>query len=255
MDSSKKVEIGHGVFWCGDSLEILSCLDTTVDLILTDPPYMVSRNDTIRLRTHDISLNFGEWDYWKSEEDYLSWITSYLEVMVKVLRKGGHLVFFIDKLRLGYFADFLSRRGMIIRQPLFWIKTNPPPRMRKVSFMVSVEAALWATKETKERKYATFNFQLGQSKDYQLLPIPNSHDRLEGPRIHPTQKPVRWGAWVIKYLTNENDLVLDPFAGSGSFLLAAELTNRRWIGIEKDPGYFNRAVERIRCKIENRILL
>lgn len=68
-------------------------------------------------------------------------------------------------------------------------------------------------------------------------------------RVHPTQKPLELLEYLIKTYTNENDLVLDNCAGSGSTLIAARRTNRNWIGIEKDENYFNIANQRLQQEL------
>jgi DNA modification methylase len=119
--------------------------------------------------------------------------------------------------------------GLEFRQHLFWLKSNPVPRARKVDFMVALEHACWFTKGTKSG--AAFHYELGQQPNYVEAPIPNS------PRHHPTEKPVRVLEVWIRYLTDPGDVVLDPMCGSGSTLVAAKRAGRRFIGVERDPRY------------------
>jgi len=125
---------------------------------------------------------------------------------------------------------FICGRGLVSHN------SNPVPRARKVDFMVALEHACWFTKPP--RKGATFNYQLGQQRNYVEAPIPSGRWR-----IHPTQKPLKVLETWISYLTNPGDLVLDPFAGSGSTAVACEKLGRRWIAIEKEGEYFEKAVE------------
>jgi len=92
---------------------------------------------------------------------------------------------------------------------------------------------------------ATFNYQLGQQRNYVEAPIPGHTTKEDGERIHPTQKPLKpIKVWIL-YLSNPGDLILDPFCGSGTVCLAAKMLNRHFIGIEKDEEYCKTAKERI----------
>ena len=244
----------------GDALEILPTLpDDSIDLILTDPPFNISREVVIHRRQNpqkykfvgkDISLDFGEWDkQWESDEEYIEWCYKWLRECFRILRKGGHFVSFIDKFKVSYFVDFARRNGMIPRQCLFWLKNNPVPRARRNNFMEALEQCVWFTKETTSREFATFNYQLGQSPNYFVHCIVGHTTKSDGERVHTTQKPIAFCEWLISYLSNEGDVVLDPFMGSGATCIAALKLDRKYIGIEIDKKYFEQAKERIR-KIE-----
>ena len=87
----------------------------------------------------------------------------------------------------------------------------------------------------------TFNYENGQQPDYIFLPVCNGNERTE----HPTQKPLKAIYPFIRYFTNKNDLILDPFAGSGTTAVAARNLGRRFIVIEREPRY----VEIIRTRL------
>jgi site-specific DNA-methyltransferase (adenine-specific) len=81
---------------------------------------------------------------------------------------------------------------------------------------------------------------------YPCSVLPFSHDRRSPESaLHPTQKPLALMEWLIKTYTNEGDLVIDPFMGSGTTGVACANTGRRFIGIEKEPDYWKAAVKRI----------
>ncbi len=116
------------------------------------------------------------------------------------------------------------------------------PRARRVDFMKAIEMCLWFTK--KEVKVGYFNYQLGQHPDYFMYSIPQDNSK-EGKRTHPTQKPVAFCKWLISYLSNENEIVLDLFLGSGTTAIACEKLGRKWIGIEIDKTFCEIAKQRI----------
>lgn len=221
-----------GILYCADCLEVLKEMtDNSIDLILTDPPYMISkeikiaRSGNYKYKGKDISQDFGEWDkQWETKEDYIKWCKIWWKDCIRVLKNYKHLLFFFDKAKVSYAWDFMEENGMKGRSPIFWIKSNPVPRARKVDFMKSVEEILWFTKLAVKQKY--FNWYLGQAKDY----IIDSISHL--PRFHPTQKPLKPLKQIMLYLSNQEEIVLDPFAGSGSTLVACKKLKRKWIGIE-----------------------
>lgn len=241
-------ETENGILYCADSLKILTKFQNdSVDLILTDPPFMISqevkiaRSSNYKYKGKDIILDFGEWDkQWKTKEEYLDWCKNWWIECIRVLKDHRHFLFFFDKAKVSYAWDFMEENGMKGRSPLFWIKSNPVPRARKVDFMKAVEMCLWFTK--KEIKIEYFNYQLGQHPDYIITPIPSKNEN----RCHPTQKPVKFCTWVISYLSNEGNIVLDPFLGSGTIAVACEKLNRKWIGIEVNEEYCKLAVKRIK---------
>lgn len=231
----------------GDCREILKKIsDNTFDLVLTDPPWMVSNEVVIhrsmdsmkyKYRGKDIRLDFGEWDHFESEEAYWEFTKGWFREAVRVLKPRGHLITFFDQNKVTPLIEFAESLGMIMRQHLYWLKSNPVPRARKVDFMVALEHACWFTKDTKSG--ATFNYRLGQQPNYVRASIPNN------PRYHPTEKPVEVLEVWIKYLTNEGDFVLDPMCGSGSTLVACKKLRRRYLGIEINPKYVEIAKRRL----------
>jgi DNA modification methylase len=237
----------------GDCLKVLPTLpDESVDLVLTDPPFFIGREMTIHRSSNPLKYKFGGknieydlfWDKFKTEEEYNTFIEIIFNELFRVLRKGGHLLSFFDVFKVTNLVNLARKyqyNKIIPRQPLYWFKSNPVPLARKVGFMRTFEFIFWATKETYSRKKATFNWQLGMSKDFEKAPIVSGHEREE----HPTQKPERVIEWLIKYLSNEGDLILDPFLGSGTTMKVARDLKRSCIGIEINPKYIEITKKRL----------
>lgn len=221
----------------GDCRQVLAEMpDNCVDMLLTDPPWSVSqevvihRAENLKYQGKDISLDFGDWDHFESEAHYLEFTAEWMEQAVRVTRETGHLIVFFDANKVSYLIEIGRKLGCRTRQNLYWLKSNPAPMARKVNFMSSIEQAVWFTREP--GKGATFHYELGQQQNVVRAPIVH-HTR----RIHPTQKPIAVLSTWIRYLSNEGDLILDPFCGSGATIVAALRLDRRAIGVEQDGGY------------------
>ena len=142
--------------------------DESVDMILTDPPYMISkeakitrsRNPLIRYKYKgkDISQMFGEWDIFETEDQYWEFIYAALEQFKRILKIGSHMLMFFDKFKITPLVEWCKKNDFIARQPLYWLKSNPCPMARKVSFMNAHEFIFWATKHTTSRKSEYFPF-------------------------------------------------------------------------------------------------
>jgi len=234
------------VLFHGDALKILPFLKSeSVDLVITDPPFMISKEIRIHRSRNpkkykfvgkDIDFYFGDWDVFENEEKYWEFTFAWLKEVWRIMRKGAHLLVFFDKYKITPLTKWVEENEGIARQPLFWIKQNPVPCARKISFMNAVTMIFWATKYSISRKYATFNYQLGQHPDYIFAPICSGKERYSY-GFHPTQKPEKVIKWLIEYLSNEGDTILDPFLGSGTTMKVARDLNRNCIGIEIDDKY------------------
>ncbi|MBQ8465307.1 MAG: site-specific DNA-methyltransferase [Alphaproteobacteria bacterium] len=149
------------------------------------------------------------------------------------------LVCFFDRDRVNFLSHYLQvQYGFKCKGYFAFIKQNPVPQARKVKFMNGWEVAVMLQKPDGA---LTFNYENGQQPDYIFLPVCNGNERTE----HPTQKPLKAIYPFIRYFTNKNDLILDPFAGSGTTAVAARNLGRRFIVIEREPRY----VEIIRTRL------
>ena len=239
---------------CGNCLDILKQIpDGSIDLVLTDPPYGISQknlkidrtsiqNRSLKRsgkRSKELNYDFGEWDHFENRDELLSWTEQWVKECFRVLKESGNFVSFFAKDSISHFEDILSKYGHV-RQTIVWHKTNPVPQIFKVGFMSSVEFLSWATKQ-KGAKH-TFNYQLGQHHNFIETPICMGKERTP----HPTQKPIKAVQWLVEYLSNEGDIVLDPFSGAGTFAVIAKSLGRNFIGIEVNPEYCQWAEERLK---------
>ena len=222
-----------------DCFDLLPTIKSaTVDLILIDPPYEISRptnfqsgeetgRDTDRFR---VSMDFGEWD-----KNFTG-----LEMTVKegyrILRDGGTMICFYDLWKITNLKDFYEKYKFKQIRLIEWLKTNPVPLNSKINYLTnSREIAVSAIKKSKP----TFN----SSYDNGLYEYPICQDK---GRFHPTQKPLAFMEELIKKHSNEGDLVLDCFAGSCTTGMACINTNRNFIGCEVDKNYYNQSIDRLK---------
>lgn len=216
-----------------EAVKKMKRLKIKVDAIITDPPYCVSRKHQLGFSNMGRSgMNYGEWDYDFNQKE---WIRR----CAPLVRDGGSIIVFMDWKNMSYLVEELVKQGFTIKDLIRWEKRNPMPRNVNSRYVMDFEVALWAIKGEKG-----WTFNKPQEKSY-LKPVYVSGVVPGGKkRIHPTQKNLDVLEELIKVHTNENDLVFDPFSGSGTTALACKNTNRKTIGVEIDKKYFDKSVER-----------
>ena len=212
----------------GDCLEVMKNIpDKSIDLVLTDPPYNIARDNNF-MTMGRAGIDFGEWD--KGAD-----LFSYIKECSRVLTKNGSFVVFNDWKNLGDISRFAETLDFDTKDMLRLEKSNPMPRNRDRRYITDYEYAIWFTK--RKAKW-TFN---RQDSSYQRPKFVCSIDK----GLHPTQKSLKLMQELVLIHSNEGDVVLDCFMGSGTTGVAAKNLNRDFIGIEMDEGYFKIAQERI----------
>ena len=229
-----------------------------VDLILTDPPYNVSKlNDNrdrskmdspIMRRKKPLNYDFGDWDNMERQE-FLEFTREWYKSCVDLLREGGTFISFFSKEDVNYLGWMGKDYDMRTRTIFTWHKTNPVPSFRKVNYLSACEYA-WIG--SKGEKAWTFNFKQ-QKKMHNFFETPNKSSY--GVTEHPTEKPLSLIKHLLEIHSNEGDIVLDCFMGSGTTGVACHELHRDFIGIELDEKYYDIAVKRIKEIGEQKKLL
>ena len=165
---------------------------------------------------------------------------------VRVLKKGGAMVVFMAIIKVETILRIAERHGLYYKTTGIWHKLNPMPRNMHLHFVNSTEAWVYFTYG---KKTGTFHNGGKVLHDFIETPVAANGERKFG--RHPTQKPVQLMEFFIQVLTNEGDMVLDPFMGSGSTGVAAKKLGRNFTGVEIDANYFQIATRRIQ-EVRNR---
>ena len=222
----------------------------SIDCIITDPPYFLS-NDGITCKSGKmVSVNKGDWDKGNDFDDVYQFNAGWIKESFRVLKPGGtlwvsgtyHNIYIIGSI-ISSFKDFR------ILNNITWVKTAPPPNLSCRFFTHSTETILWVRKGQKTKHH--FNYDLMKShndgkqmKDVWIMGRPKKDEKKFGK--HPTQKPEEIIERMIHASTQENDIVLDMFNGSGTTGVVCARNNRNYIGIESDKSYCELSRKRIK---------
>lgn len=206
-----------------------------VDAIITDPPYGVSRTNQLGYSNMGRNgMNYGEWDY---NFDQKKWI----RICASLVKPGGSFIIFNDWKNFTILCEQLIKYDFIIKDIIRWEKKNPMPRNVDRRYVNDCEFAIWAVKSGKP-----WTFNKPKNKSY-LKPLYKTGVVAGGKsRLHPTQKHLVLMESIIKVHTNVNDLIFDPFLGSGTTALACKNTKRNCVGSEIDDKYFSCSMERLK---------
>ena len=237
----------------GDCFELLPQFIFKFDMIFADPPYFLS-NDGISVQAGKIvSVNKGEWDKGLSPDAMNDFNKRWISLCREKLKEDGTIWISGTYHNIFSVANSLTELGFKILNVVTWAKTNPPPNISCRYFTYSTEFIIWARKSAKRPHH--FNYELmkrindnKQMTDVWRLPAIAPWEKSCGK--HPTQKPLALLTRIILASTNNNAWVLDPFAGSSTTGIDANLVGRRFLGIEKEQNFADISLMR-RKEIDN----
>jgi len=239
----------------GDCLDVMRQIpDKSVDMIFADPPYFLQlKKVLIRPDATPVHTVHDDWDKFEDFDAYDAFTKAWLKEAWRILRDTGCLWVigsYHNIFRVGY---HLQNQGFWILNDIIWRKTNPMPNFKGRRFTNAHETLIWCIKNA-GAKYTfhydslkAFNEDLQMRSDW-WLPVCHGEERMknkQGKTLHPTQKPESLLHRILIATTNPQDVVLDPFMGTGTTCAVAKRLGRHWIGIEQDREYYACAKQRI----------
>lgn len=241
------------ILYQNDCNKLLPKFEKQFDLIFADPPYFLS-NDGLSIQSGKIvSVNKGQWDKGddieKIDEFNLKWLSN-AKIALKdtgsILISGTyHNIFSLGRI--------LQKLDFKILNIITWQKTNPPPNFSCRYLTHSTEQIIWARKSHKHKHI--FNYEIlrflnnnKQMRDVWTFNAIAPWEKLNGK--HPTQKPLALLTRLILMASNESSLICDPFSGSSTTGIGANLLNRKFIGFEKESEFIEISIAR-KKELEN----
>lgn len=226
----------------GDCCELLPQFDFKFDMIFADPPYFLS-NGGISIQSGKIvCVDKGDWDKGGTPESIDEFNMQWISTCHNKLKENGTIWISGTYHNIFSIANTLRTLGFRILNVVTWAKTNPPPNISCRFFTHSTEFVIWARKYDKKPHY--FNYDLmkninngKQMSDVWRLPAIAQWEKSCGK--HPTQKPLCLLSRIILASTPKGAWVLDPFAGSSTTGIAANLLGRRYLGIDIKEEFIN----------------
>lgn len=217
------MELPVNTILCSDCLDVMKDWpDNCVDLVLTDPPYGIKKD---------------KWDIWKPET---------LELLSKLLSNGCAIFCWFSQYKIGQMQKEIEKH-FNLKNIISETKSNMVvTTWDKDKLQIQWEPIFFAIKGKKARiETNTRKFQIGIHGDVWKAVVPQSNFTGHYHKQHPCQKDINICLQAISLQSNENDLILDPFCGSGTTCVVAKMLGRRYIGIDISPEYCEIARQRL----------
>ncbi len=227
----------------------------SVDLVFADPPYNLQlQGDLKRPDDSRVDAVDDEWDKFSSFAAYDDFTRAWITACRRLMKPNATLWVIGSYHNIFRVGTILQDLGFWILNDIVWRKSNPMPNFRGRRFTNAHETLIWAARDASKRNY-TFNYEAlkAGNDDIQmrsdwLFPLCTGEERLkggDGKKLHPTQKPEALLARIILAASRPDDLVLDPFSGTGTTGAVARRLRRRFVGVEREAQYAAAAEERI----------
>ncbi|MGE4431329.1 MAG: site-specific DNA-methyltransferase [Sphingobium sp.] len=242
----------------GDCIpEMRKLPDGCVDMIFADPPYNLQLGgDLNRPDGSHVDAVTDDWDKFDSFAAYDRFTRDWLAEARRILKPNGTIWVIGSYHNIFRVGATMQDQGFWILNDIIWRKANPMPNFKGTRFTNAHETLIWASQNENARytfnyrAMKTLNDELQMRSDW-VLPICGGQERLKkgGTKVHPTQKPEALLYRVMLACTKPGDVVLDPFFGTGTTGAVAKRLGRKWIGIEREDGYCEAALERIEAAL------
>ena len=247
-----------------DSIKYLKKIDSnSIDHCITDPPYNISNYEGkkeigwyVSNKTWQKEKRFNKikenWDTF-SDNDYYDFTINWINEIKRVVKPNGNILIFgtyHNIYKIGYILDHLDTK---IINSIIWYKRNAFPNITQRMLCESTEQIIWACNNNKKKaKNWVFNYETmkkfnptgKQLRNMWDIPMTPSSEKTCGK--HPSQKPINVIQRLIEGCTNKNEIVIDPFCGSGTVPLVCKMNERQYIGIDNNKDYIKIAKKRLK---------
>lgn len=244
-------------------LAVLAVLpENSVDMVFADPPYLLSNGGFTVHAGKQVSVNKGDWDKSNGLKKDFEFQVEWIRAVRRVLKPGG-TIWVSGTYHSIYQCGFaLQISGFQVLNDVAWFKPNASPNLSCRFFTASHETLVWARKDKKGKH--TFNYDLMkngtwpedslkkpglQMRSVWSIGTPKPSEKKFGK--HPTQKPEDLLKRIILASTNKGDLILDPFTGSSTTGIVANLHGRKFIGVDLEKEYLDLSIKRFEDIGEN----
>jgi site-specific DNA-methyltransferase (adenine-specific) len=232
----------------GDSLALLEEVPAeSIDMVFADPPYFLSNGGVTCKSGRMVSVNKGEWDRSHGVDADFRFHMKWLSQCQRVLRPNG-TIWVSGTRHVIYAVGFaMQTLGFKLLNDIVWHKRNPPPNLCCRYFTHATETILWAGRDESTRHVFDYRLMKSMNHGKQMqsvwsLMAPRGAEKVHG--SHPTQKPLELLERIVLASTRPDDVVLDPFSGSGTTGIAAIRNGRRYVGMELEDQYIDLAARR-----------
>ncbi len=237
----------HFILYEGDCCHVLREFDFKFDMIFADPPYFLSNGGISCQAGKIVCVDKGDWDKSFGQEYINSFNHNWISACRDKLKENGTIWVSGTYHNIFSVANQLNELGFKILNVITWAKTNPPPNISCRYFTFSTEFVIWARKQPKVPHI--FNYDVmkrinGNKQMTDVWNLPAIAPWEKRCSKHPTQKPLSLLVRIILASTNKGAWIMDPFAGSSTTGIAANLLGRRFLGIEQEEAFVNLSIKR-----------
>ena len=240
----------------GDSIESMRSLpDNSIDVIFADPPYNLQlKNDLSRPDSSKVNGVTEGWDRFKSFEEYDKFTKDWISEAQRILKPEGTIWVIGSYHNIFRVGNTMQNLGFWILNDIIWHKSNPMPNFKGTRFTNAHETIIWASKNHNSKYSFNYHAMKSLNEGIQMrsdwyIPICSGGERIKdsnGNKIHSTQKPEALLYRVLLSSSKKDDVVLDPFFGTGTTGAVAKKLGRNFIGLEREDIYISAAEKRIK---------
>ena len=240
----------------GDSIESMRSLpDNSIDVIFADPPYNLQlKNDLSRPDSSKVNGVTEGWDRFKSFEEYDKFTNDWISEAQRILKPEGTIWVIGSYHNIFRVGNAMQNLGFWILNDIIWHKSNPMPNFKGTRFTNAHETIIWASKNHNSKYNFNYHAMKSLNEGIQMrsdwyIPICSGGERIKdsnGNKIHSTQKPEALLYRVLLSSSKKDDIILDPFFGTGTTGAVAKKLGRNFIGLEREDIYINAAKKRIK---------